>query len=75
MKKKLLIIGLLSVLLIPLVGCKKDEDLRSDAVKFKEEYESLNTKEKDGGGLYRTISIDEENPIIYISYEELPTQK
>ena len=42
MKKKVLIIALLSLLLIPLVGCKKEQDSRSDALKFKEEYESLN---------------------------------
>ncbi len=71
MKRKLLLIALLSILLIPLVGCKKEEDLRSDAIKFKEEYESLNKQEKEEGGLYRTITIDEENPIIYTTYEEL----
>ena len=71
MKKKITIILLLSLLLIPLTGCKKEEDKRSDAIKFKEEYESLNKKENDSGDLYRTISIDEENPIIYTTYEEL----
>ena len=65
MKRKILLIALLSILLIPLVGCKKEEDLRSDAVKFKEEYESLNKQEKEDGGLYRTITVDEENPIVY----------
>lgn len=71
MKKKVLLIIILSLLLIPLVGCQKDEDLRSDAVKFKEEYEALNKKTKEDGELYRTITIDETNPIIYTTYEEL----
>ncbi len=67
--KKLILILLL--LLIPLTGCKKEEDNRSDALKFKEEYEALNTQKKENGELYRTITIDEENPIIYTTYEEL----
>ena len=71
MKKKVLIIALLSLLLIPLVGCKKEQDSKSDALKFKEEYESLNKKTNENGNLYRVITINEENPIIYTTYEEL----
>ena len=71
MKKKIVLIALLALLLLPLTGCKKDEDGRSDAVKFKEEYESLNKKEAPDGELYRTITIDEENPIVYTTYEEI----
>ena len=71
MKKKVLIIALLSLLLIPLVGCKKEQDSRSDALKFKEEYESLNKQKNEEGDLYRVITINEENPIVYTTYEEL----
>ena len=71
MKKKVLIIALLSLLLIPLVGCKKEQDSRSDALKFKEEYESLNKQKNEDGDLYRVITINEENPIVYTTYEEL----
>jgi len=71
MKRKILLLVLLSLLLLPLVGCKKEEDKRSDALIFKEEYEALNTQKKENGELYRTITIDEENPIIYTTYEEL----
>ena len=71
MKKKILLMALLTILLIPIVGCKKEADTRSDAVKFKEEYESLNKQKNDDGELYRTISIDEENPIVYTTMEEL----
>ncbi len=74
MKKKILLIALLAIFLVPLVGCKKAEDKRSDAVKFKEEYESLNKQAKEDGSLYRTISVDEENPIIYTTYEELESK-
>jgi len=70
MKKSLLLI-LLLCLVIPLVGCGKEEDLRTDAVKFKEEYESLNKTQDEDGSLYRTITIDEENPIVYTTYEKL----
>ena len=71
MKKKILLIALLTILLIPIVGCKKEQDTRSDAQKFKEEYESLNKQKNEDGNLYRTISINEENPIVYTTYEEL----
>ena len=71
MKKKVLIIALLSLLLIPLVGCKKEQDSKSDALKFKEEYESLNKQKNAEGDLYRVITINEENPIVYTTYEEL----
>lgn len=50
-------------------GCTKKE---TDAMKFKQEYESLNgtIREKDGKTI-RTISIDEENPILYASDEDI----
>jgi len=70
MKKSILLVLLLCIV-IPLVGCGKEEDLRTDAVKFKEEYESLNKTESKDGSLYRTISVDEENPIVYTTYEKL----
>ena len=70
MKRVVIVIALLC-LMVPLVGCKKEMDTRSDAVKFKEEYESLNKQKNDDGVLYRTITIDEKNPIVYIDYEGL----
>lgn len=41
-------------------------DVNKDALKFKEEYESLNSNEK-----YLSIEIDENNPIKYANYDQL----
>ena len=71
MKKKLIIICLIAILILPLTGCGEKKDTRKDAIKFKESYESLNKKTMDNGELYRTITIADENPIIYTTYEEV----
>ena len=66
-----LIIGL--VVLVSLVGIYFiTGSNNSDAVKFKNEYESLNgtIREKDGKKI-RSISISRNNPMIYLSAEEL----
>lgn len=47
----------------------KDKEL-TDALKFKEEYESLNGAKRDTGDIYQTITIKEDNPIKYISVKE-----
>jgi hypothetical protein len=69
MKKRILII-LLIILILPLAGCGAKKD-KGDALKFKESYESLNKTKREDGELYRTISIDENNPIVYTTYEEV----
>jgi thiol-disulfide isomerase/thioredoxin len=63
MKKKILMLILLGGMLFSLTACGKEE---TDALKFKEEYESLNgtTREKDGKTI-RTIEIREDNPFVY----------
>ncbi|MBQ8681735.1 MAG: hypothetical protein IJ509_02365 [Bacilli bacterium] len=49
-----------------LVGCSETKELKTDAVKFKEEYEALNDKETSyGDNTYRTLAIEDDNPIIY----------
>ncbi len=70
MKKKICIgIGVLSVILV-LGGIfflmKREERVTSDAIRFQEEYESLNQtiREKDGQEI-RSIQIPKNNPIIY----------
>ena len=67
MKKGLYIILLLLFISIP-VGCnKKNSKIEStDALKFKEEYESLNN-EKD----LIKVSIKEKNPIVYSNLDEV----
>lgn len=74
MKKKILWIIMIGLLL---VGCSKESDnknketINSDAIKFKEEYESLNGKETSYGVTNRTVSIDENNMVVYVSAEEI----
>lgn len=42
-----------------------------DALKFKEEYESLNgTKRESDGAIYQDIKIDENNPVKYVNAKE-----
>ena len=50
-------------------GCIKKE---SDAMKFKKEYESLNgtIREKDKQTI-RTLSIDQDNPMVYSSCQDI----
>lgn len=76
MKKSVLGFAI-AFLIILLTGCSfeasdNDFDTNSDAINFKEEYESLNGKirEKDGQEI-RTIYIDEDNPFIYATAEDI----
>lgn len=63
--KRVLNITFILLALFCLTGCAKKE-VNSDALKFKEEYESINgvVREKDGKTI-RTINIDENNPFVY----------
>ena len=65
MKKKILLI-LLGILL--LTACVKDN---KKALEFKEEYESLNGVVNKSGKEHRTITIDEDNPYIKTTPEEI----
>lgn len=51
---------------------KENKEINQDAIKFKKEYEELNgtIREKDGH-IYNNVNISEDNPIIYITLEEL----
>ena len=77
MKRNILVASLLIVLLILVGGCTKEntEDtvkVGKDALKFKEDYESLNGVETSSEGVFhRTITIDEKNPIEYITFKEV----
>lgn len=62
------IIPLLIFILI-LTGCNKKEE--TDSIKFKKEYESLNGKTNDYKKEYSSILIDENNPIVYVTYDEI----
>ena len=72
--KRNIVITLLVVLLVLVGGCTKNDSTKAgkDAVKFKEDYEALNGKETGREGVvYRTITIDEKNPIEYITFKEV----
>ena len=72
MKKKILLSLFAVVLLLgATTGCgKKEEKKNEDAIKFKEEYESFNDKSNDYFD-YRALSIDEDNPFIFATDEEI----
>lgn len=58
------IIGLVSIILLS--GCNENE-VNSDALRFKEEYESLNsTIRESDGATYQDVEIPEDNPIRYV---------
>lgn len=44
---------------------------QTDGIKFKEEYEKLNSKKNDQGKKYREITIDSKNKIVYKTTEEV----
>lgn len=71
------IILMISTIIIVLKNRKQELDkenkkINQDAIKFKNEYEELNgtVREKDGH-IYNNVNISENNPIIYITLEEL----
>lgn len=76
MKNKKILILSMCVLLIIVVGIilfNKDDTSKdkSDALKFKEEYESLNgTVRESDKAAYNDVSIDEDNPIVYVDINE-----
>lgn len=70
--KKMFNLILMIILLLSITGCTRTSEKLTDAKKFKEEYESLNnqTREKDGKKI-RSLSIPEDNPMIYKTAEEV----
>lgn len=75
MKKKLMMILLLVIVMGIVLGFiyKKETDYKkTDAYKFKVEYESLNgEKTTYGDNTYRTVKIDKNNKIIYSTAKEI----
>ena len=81
-KKKLLIRGII-LLVIGIAGLifgiysinhknsSNNKNKVTDAIKFKNEYEELNGKSTDAGKKYLDVSIDEKNPMKYISFDDL----
>ncbi len=76
-KNKKMIIILIAILVVIILGVvfiltrDKKETSSSDALKFKEEYESLNgTKRESDGASYNDVNIYEDNPIKYVTISE-----
>lgn len=69
MKKKIVILLLIVISLVGLTACSKKE--KSDALKFKEEYEKINNEKTSYGTINREVSISKDNPFIYKSAEEI----
>ena len=57
---------LLLVVCILLFGCSEKQKDNQDSLRFKEEYESLNTDRE-----YRAIEIDPDNPFVYATAEDI----
>lgn len=71
MKNKVIIISFIIIMIFTLTGCGKVDKENKDAIKFKEDYESLNGLTNDKDKEYRNILIEEDNPFKYIDEEEL----
>ena len=73
MKKRIIYFCLILFLVVFISGCKKEEKIEviTDAVKFKEEYESLNGKKNARDIEYRELVINENNPFIYSDAKEI----
>lgn len=51
---------------------KEEEVVETDALKFKEEYEAYNNQvNEDNNKIYPSMSVSENNPMYYASYEEI----
>lgn len=64
--KKLSVL-ILILCLFGLTACNN----KTDAQKFKDEYESLNGQNSPSGKKYKKLNIDSENPIKYSNYDEV----
>lgn len=70
MKNIILLILLLIVGIISLTACTNKKVSLTDAEKFKKEYESFNSKKNDYFE-YRDLSINEKNPFVYTTAEDI----
>lgn len=70
--KKFIQLLLIVTLVVSVTGCNKTEKEKTDAERFKEEYESINntTRKKDNKTI-RTLEIPAENPMVYKTAEEI----
>lgn len=70
--RKIISILLIVILLFSTTACKNKKTKETDAIKFKEEYESINNDINESNNKrYRTIKISEKNPFVYITAEKI----
>lgn len=75
--KTLMMVGSAILVILALIGLQfglgdnNVEDEKSDGIKIKEEYESLNDKKSSSGYTYPKVSLKETNPFKYASEEEI----
>ena len=72
MKKTIFSLLVIGLVLLSVAGCGKEKaENNADALKFKEEYESLNdTIRESDGAKYNNVAIDKNNPIKYVTVDE-----
>lgn len=78
-KLKIILMSILMVFSIGAMGVydlvNKEEEVKidkTDAVKFKEEYESLNNKQvRESENTYKEMEIPKNNPFVYATYEDI----
>ena len=69
--KKYITLSILFIAFLTITGCGNTNTVKTDALKFKEEYESYNGKKNSSDLEYRTVSINENNPFVYIDTNDL----
>lgn len=70
MKKKILILSVLVLAIFTITGCDKKKETK-EAIKFKEDYESLNGVKTASGKEHRTLTINKENPFIIVTATDI----
>ncbi len=71
MKKLYVIIPTIVLILSSIFVILSLNQINTDSVKFKQEYESLNNKVNDSGKKYRNITIAKDNPFVYKTAEDI----
>jgi len=66
--KRFLILLLSLFMMISFIGCEKK---KTDAIRFKEEYEALNGQKNENGTSYLTITIPDKNKVKYIEKDQI----
>ncbi|MBE6159400.1 MAG: thioredoxin family protein [Firmicutes bacterium] len=69
--KKIISIMLVLISVFAVVGCEQKSKATEASLAFKEDYEKLNGKENKSGKVHRTVSIDEVNPYVEVSADEI----